>query len=238
VSDRRTILIVDDVALFRELGSLFLARTGRILTAASGEEGLAIVRRVRPDLVLTDFQMPGMSGESLCRAIKDDPELSDTPVVVMLGRHSGKQRARAVRAGADATLEKPLDRLSLVETVNRFVRFDVARGLPRVDLSTPVAIEAGDRRLYGTLRNLSRGGVFLETAGGISESMEVGLRFCLPDSDDVLSPSAQVVWSSTTIEGSETCGIGLQFVELDRSTSRSLDDYVLERTPLRMPMTP
>lgn len=232
---QRTILIVDDVALFRELGAVFLARAGRILTASSGEAALALLREEQPDLVLTDFRMPGMTGETLCATIKRDPDLHEIPVIVMLGQHSGRDHARAVKAGADATLEKPLDRITLVDTVNRFVRFDVARGLPRADVSTPVEIDAGEVQVHGTLRNVSTGGVFIETFSWLARSMEVGLRFKLPNTEELLTPTAQVVWSAEASGHRSTCGLGLQFLDLDRHTRQFLDDYVLERAPLRAP---
>ena len=70
---RRTILVIDDAPMFRELQSLFLSRTARVLTAESGARGLEIARRERPDLALVDLHMPGMEGDEVCWEIKDDP---------------------------------------------------------------------------------------------------------------------------------------------------------------------
>ena len=76
------VLVVDDAAFLRELAAVFLARSGRVITAASGQEAMILVRRERPDLILCDLHMPGMSGADLCRIIKSDSELEHTPFVM------------------------------------------------------------------------------------------------------------------------------------------------------------
>ena len=97
---KRTILVVDDASMFRELESLFLARSGRVITAPSGAEALEMARRERPEVVVTDLDMPGMSGDALCKEIRNDGELRHTPVIAVISGEFGEDRARAVRAGA------------------------------------------------------------------------------------------------------------------------------------------
>ena len=70
VQPRHTILVVDDAPLLRELGALFLARAGRVITAASGEEALAVARAERPDVVGGDLRMHGIEGATLCGLLK------------------------------------------------------------------------------------------------------------------------------------------------------------------------
>ena len=72
---RHTILVVDDAPLLRELAALFLARAGRVITAASGEEALAVARLEEPSLIVADVRMPGIDGATLCRTMKQDPLL-------------------------------------------------------------------------------------------------------------------------------------------------------------------
>ncbi len=80
---RHTILVIDDAAMFRELGALFLARSGRVITADDGDQGLEALRRERPDVVVADLLMPGMSGDALCQVVKADPDLCETPVILV-----------------------------------------------------------------------------------------------------------------------------------------------------------
>ena len=218
-----TILVVDDVALFRELESLFLARCGRVVTACSGSEALAVAARERPAVIVLDAHLPDVSGEEVCRRLKS-PEA--TPIVVITGTGSADEYAAAIRAGADDVLAKPLSRLALVETVQRFTRFPIPRGLPRVSMVAPVRIVQGQAEAWGTARNLSRGGMFVECEGGLPAQAEIDLEFQLPGSDEALRPSAQVIWQREGNGGRP--GVGVRFLSIDAPAARTLDEYVHE----------
>jgi uncharacterized protein (TIGR02266 family) len=220
------ILVVDDAPMFRELESLFLARTGRVFTASSGEEALDIAQRERPDIVVADYSMPGMSGSDLCRRIKADPELHETPVVIVLGSQTGEERACAIRAGADDVIEKPLDRLSLIQSVNRLLRI-VARGLERVDLDTEVRMNLTNNESWGRARNVSRGGMFIEAETDIGLDDEIEIEFQLPNIAELLMSTGKVVWRRTAGNALRP-GIGLQFLMLDRASAKRIEDFVHE----------
>ncbi|MBW2420869.1 MAG: response regulator [Deltaproteobacteria bacterium] len=225
----RTILVVDEVPMFRELGALFLARSGRVLTAAGGAEALELAQREQPDVVLTDLFMPDMDGEALCRAIKDDPDLQETPVIVMISGDHGRDRARCVRAGAADVLIKPLSRVPLVEAVNRFLRQGTVRGLPRIALKAPVGLLAENEEHAGTVRNISRGGLFVETPWQVPMRTEVQLHFELPDTDTPVTPTAQAIWHQENPDRLTGRGVGMRFLSLDGRALRTLDDYIFER---------
>lgn len=208
--------------MFRELESQILARSGRVLTAASGDEALEVARREEPSVAVLDLEMPGMSGDELCRRLKG--ELPQLAIIATTGGADPEQRARAVRAGASDVLTKPIDRISLVQAVDRFVRFADVRGLARVDLASPVRVELPRGELWGVGRNLSRGGMFIESACTAPES-EVRIHFRLPALARPLTATAQVVWCRR--EGSELPqGMGVQFLSLDRSSTEQIDTFV------------
>ncbi len=229
MSWERTILLVDDVALFRELGSLFLSRTGRILTASSGEEGLEIARRERPDLILLDLMMPGLDGDAVCRFIKTDPDLHETPVVMLVGADEASEWGRAVRAGADDVLSKPLSRVSLIETVRRFISGPATVGQPRIAMDAEVELQIGSHSTRGRLKNLSRGGLFVETSCELSAEGEVELQFVLPDNNADFKPTAQVIWKQLDPEKTQRPGIGMRFVDIPSALVRNLEDYIYDR---------
>ena len=224
----RKILVVDDAPMFRELESLFLARSGRVITASDGIEGLDVARREQPDVVVTDLDMPGMRGDELCRHIKADPDLSGTPVIIVTGRDDAADHAAAVEAGADDIVEKPINRVSLIQSVNHFVRLSM-RGLVRVPLETDVGVATARVEALGRSRNVSRGGMFVETERSCPEpDTLVQLSFSLPEVKEPLEPTARVVWRRLAAEG-EAAGIGLQFLALDREAARQIDEYIYER---------
>ena len=159
---RHTILVVDDAPLMRELAALFLARAGRVITAASGEEALAVARLEEPALIVADVRMPGIDGATLCRTLKQDPLLGAVRVVLLAATGDADERERAVRAGADDVLPKPIDRVALLDSARRQLA-DAPRGLPRVPITTPIQMRHHRDAWSGLARNLSRGGVFVES---------------------------------------------------------------------------
>ncbi len=110
-------LVVDDSMLIRHTVCRFLEQRGYTVESASnGEEALPIVKRIRPDIIITDMQMPKMSGTELITALKAQPETASIPVVIVAGKNSGfdahEHRANfAIFKDIDieAQLEKALD---------------------------------------------------------------------------------------------------------------------------------
>lgn len=224
---KRRILVVDDAPMFRELESVFLARSGRVLVASDGEEALEIAYRERPDLIVTDLSMPGLGGDELCRRIKRDPDLGRTPIIIVTGRDDGEEHELAVRAGADDVIEKPIARVSLIQAVNHFLRLAV-RGLVRVPMETDVRLALPEQEAWGWSRNVSRGGMFVEVEDDVPEpETEMQLEFRLPDLPSSLLPTAKVVWRRPATDRLRP-GMGLQFLKLDREAARNLDDFVYE----------
>lgn len=230
------ILIADDAAMFRELGAVFLARTGRVVTACNGQEALEVIARDRPSVIVADLEMPRMSGDALCVQLKADPDLQHIPVILVTGRGDAEERARAVRAGADDVIAKPIRRITLIQAVNRFLRTQPARGLARVALETTVRVSCGENDLSCTSRNLSRGGMFIETDRPLPPTTEVALEFGLPDGRSPIAPTAQVIWSGQAAEGDQR-GMGLQFLALDRTSADRIDAFVYEHMPSSAPAT-
>jgi GAF domain-containing protein/DNA-binding response OmpR family regulator len=114
-AQERLILVVDDDATVRGLVQRHLERSGfAVVTAGGGQEGLRLVRELRPAVVTLDIMMPDLDGWTVLAAIKGDPELAATPVVLM---SIVDQKNRGYALGAADYLVKPVDRAKLVETL-------------------------------------------------------------------------------------------------------------------------
>lgn len=236
VNANKKILVVDDTRLFRELEAVFLARAGQVYTASGGEEALAIARRERPDVVVADMDMPGMDGETLCRAIKADRDLHATPVILVIAGDCAAEHARAVSAHADDILAKPLSRIQLNVAVARLLREKPARGLTRVGVEAEVRVRLSraESSAWGLARDLSRGGIFVESHGRLPVDTEVDLDFRLPNQSAPLRPTARVIWSGPHPKTGAP-GMGLRFVRMDRSSTDRIDAYVHECGPIERP---
>ncbi len=231
VKARKKILVADDTKLFRELGSVFLARLGTVLTASTGSEALEIARREQPQVMIVDFEMPDMCGDNLCRAVKADRDLHRTPVILVTSGRCAEDHARAVRAQADDILMKPMNRVQLGLSVSRLLGEDRHLALTRVpfDEDVRVRLVRADASSWGVVRDLSRGGVFVESLGKLPVDTELDLDFRLPDVRKPLQLTAQVMWAGPHPR-SRAPGMGLRFLALDRSGTQRIDTFVHQFT--------
>jgi CheY-like chemotaxis protein len=83
-------LVVDDSMLIRHTVCRFLEERGlAVESATNGQEALEALKKLRPDIIITDIQMPKMSGSELITAVKSNPALAGIPIVVVAGKQSG-----------------------------------------------------------------------------------------------------------------------------------------------------
>ena len=117
------VLIVDDDSTNRDiLGTLLAAQGFAIFTAIDGEQGLAVAREQKPDLILLDVMMPKMDGIEVCRRLKSDPALPFMPVIMVTARTDSKDIVAGLEVGADEYLTKPVDPDALVARVKSMLR--------------------------------------------------------------------------------------------------------------------
>jgi CheY-like chemotaxis protein len=107
----RTVLYIEDNAANVHLVERLLEqRPGvRLLSADLGQLGLDLAREHRPDLILLDLHLPDMEGTAVLRALRGDPQLAQTPVIVLSGEAEPNLPAQMLAAGVQAYLLKPLD---------------------------------------------------------------------------------------------------------------------------------
>ena len=108
------LLIVDDNPSNLKLLRVLLSGEGfEVRTANNASEALQALQAAKPDLILTDIQMPGMDGLDLTRRLKADPATRSIPVVAITAYAMSADEAKAKEAGCDAYVAKPIDTRSL-----------------------------------------------------------------------------------------------------------------------------
>ncbi len=119
---KKTILSVEDGSELRRMIRMTLEYMGfRVLEAADGEEGLFMAREHRPDLVVMDVRMPGISGLAACAVMRTDPEMQRIPVVMLTAAGEASDITAGMAHGAKAYLTKPFQPVALIEIVTRLL---------------------------------------------------------------------------------------------------------------------
>ena len=117
-----TILVVDDEPSIVDLVRFTLEDGDvRVVEASDGAEALVLARRIKPDLILLDVQMPRLDGLEVCRQLRREPAFARAPIVLLTAAGQEADRARGLGAGADEYLTKPFSPLALLALVEALV---------------------------------------------------------------------------------------------------------------------
>ena len=117
IDDDRTLLLIVKQILTKSFG----AQTLEVFQASTGEEGLQIMREIKPDIILCDIHMPGMDGFEVCQRVR---ELKLRSAVILMSAYDAEQEnaIKASDTGADAYLSKPIKKVELLFVVNFVMR--------------------------------------------------------------------------------------------------------------------
>jgi len=120
----QTILVVDDEHHIVEVVQDYLKQAGyRTLSASDGQTALTIARHERPDLVVLDLMLPGdIDGMDVCRSLRQDPVLAETPIIMLTARVEEMDRVIGLELGADDYVTKPFSPREVVARVRAVLR--------------------------------------------------------------------------------------------------------------------
>jgi len=123
MNDKPVILVVDDFEKSLNLLEIILTSIGyRVITARDGEEALEKALSKPPDLILLDIRMPKMDGYEVARRLKEDQRTMIIPIVMLSGLKEVNDRVKALDAGADDFLTKPVDRIELESRIKSLLK--------------------------------------------------------------------------------------------------------------------
>lgn len=118
-----TVLIVEDEPDVVDLLRYNLGRAGfDVLIAVSGDRGLEMARAQRPDIIILDLMLPGMTGQEVCRALKNDPDTEVIPIVMLTAKGEPEERVKGLELGADDYVTKPFSPRELVLRVQALLK--------------------------------------------------------------------------------------------------------------------
>ena len=118
----KSILIVEDNQDNLDLLiDLFKPRGYYLIGATNGEDALDTIKKTPPDIILMDIQLPGMDGYKITKKIKGDSHTKHIPVIAVTGYAFNEDREKALRAGCDEYISKPIDTRKIVTMVEKFI---------------------------------------------------------------------------------------------------------------------
>jgi two-component system phosphate regulon response regulator PhoB len=151
-----SILIVEDEEPIQILLTYNLQAEGfRVRATVNGEDVAHLVNEERPDLILLDWMLPGISGIEVCRLLRSRPETRDIPVIMLTARGEENERVRGLATGADDYIVKPFsvpELLARIKTILRRVNPDaIAERLKAGD----IALDRRTRRVTRATRDIT-----------------------------------------------------------------------------------
>lgn len=113
------LLLVEDNELNRDMLSRRLHRAGfTTITAEDGERALACIKEEHPALVLLDMNLPILDGWGVCRKVRENAAIADTPIIALTAHAMAEDRDKALAAGCDDYATKPIDFPALLEKIH------------------------------------------------------------------------------------------------------------------------
>ena len=122
ISDKQSILIIDDNQEIRNYIKVILSNQFTVYEAQDGKQGLEIIAKNLPDVIISDIVMPGLNGLELCQLVKKDPSLSHIPIILLTGETTPDLQLRGLKEGAVDFISKPFDKELLIARVNGIIK--------------------------------------------------------------------------------------------------------------------
>lgn len=117
-----TILIIEDHEENRYLATFLLEKHGyAVVSASDGPAGIELAATVRPSLILLDIQLPGLDGYAVARALRAQQAIRDIPIVAVTSYAMPGDREKALGAGCNGYIEKPINPDTFVAEIGRFL---------------------------------------------------------------------------------------------------------------------
>jgi CheY-like chemotaxis protein len=124
-----TVLLVEDNEDNRTIYTTILRHVGHdVIEASNGEDGIRLALERQPNVILMDVAMPGIDGWEATRRLKGDPQTARIPVIALTAHAMAEDRQRAVDAGCEGYLAKPIEPRRVVEEVARMLERIAAAG--------------------------------------------------------------------------------------------------------------
>ncbi|MBM3244747.1 MAG: response regulator [Candidatus Omnitrophica bacterium] len=118
---KKVLIVEDEVDICRILSLRFQKKGFEVLVANNGEEGFNKAKQEKPDIIILDLMLPKLPGEEVCKKIRSDEEIAETPIIMLTAKATDVDRIVGKVIGANAYLYKPFDAKQLLEEVDKLL---------------------------------------------------------------------------------------------------------------------
>jgi putative two-component system response regulator len=173
MDNKPTILVADDdINALQILENLILKQGYNVITASDGNTAREKILRSKPDLVILDNYMPGLSGNEICREIKSNPDTRFIPVITLTGFTETPDKIEAIESGSDDFINKPFKSIELLTRIKSLLKvkalYDALDSAEGVIFALARAIEAKDTYTQGHTERVSQFALLIGHNMGLS----------------------------------------------------------------------
>lgn len=227
MSDRPTAVIVDDSEMFLMYFAVFLNRLNiDVLPVRSAEEAYNLSRVVKPDLITLDLHFPEEDGCDTLKQIRQDRDISETPVIIVSGK--SERFAECEAAGATACVNKPININSINEALEKCrLHSGGRRRFLRAPINKTVRFSIFGKTAEFQAINLSEGGIYLRTLEPLHPGMFVNVE--LPCADgEMLELPGEIIYTKGIDKGRFMIppGMAIRFDDYDEEIGAKLKEEV------------
>ena len=222
----KKIIIAGNIQNFMAKGKNILNRAEfEIFTATSAEEALGIHKTEGADLIITELDLPGMSGDRLCSMIREDEELKRVSIIIVCTPASS-DIARVCRCKPNSFITKPIPHRELMDKVNQLVDIPERKSY-RVLLKVSVNGRSAKGSFFCSSRDISATGILLQTDRTLAIGDVISCDFFLPDSSRIF---ADVEIMRATRVHDNTFLYGARYVDLSPEHKFAIKVFVNKRS--------
>lgn len=202
---REKILIVDDDPDILDVLKITLEAEGYDVTEAhDGREALEIIKKIAPDLLITDFKMPRMRGDELCGQLKEDILVQHMPIIMLTGKGETSDKIHGINSGADDYMVKPFEPKELVARVKMVLR-RTARDLD----ANPLTRLPGNVSILNEMqKRIDEGSLFSVCYIDLDKFKAFNDKYGFEKGDEVIKNTARILINSVQEKGTPQDFIG------------------------------
>lgn len=223
-AETKKILVEKSLFPLVETENCLLGRSGlKVFTAEDGAEMLDLHRRERVNLIIASLNMPGLSGDEMCSAIRAEDELKKVGIILVCSRRP-EDLNRCAKCGANNYLARPISRNELKEGISKLLDVSCRRDL-RVLIKVSVKGHFRSEPFFGTSENISRTGLLIEADRALAKGDVIHCSFFIPEEERVLS-DCEVV---RVVKKEAKYFYGVRFINIDNPSGAAIERFVKKK---------